>query len=74
MASRQPRFPTWTPIAARERTSSCVWETVFWVAFPDATVSPEEARVLGRTGQLLVATRNDPEFVCLCVKTPASRS
>ena len=73
MASRQPRFPTWTPIAARERDTENVWVKLQWVPYPDAAVTPEQAMVLARVGQLLVAHSHDAEHVFLVVRTPDRR-
>ena len=51
MASR-PKFPSWTPIAARERDTENVWVKLQWIPYPDAVYTPEQARVLAacRTG------------------------
>ncbi len=71
MPSRKPKFPTWTPIAARERDSENVWCKVEWVTFPDSPYSPAEARMLGKCGKLLVANAHDAEHVYLMIRTPA---
>ena len=71
--ARPPRFPTWTPIACRERTTENVWLKLEWVAFPDAFYTPEQARVLGRVGKLLVANAHDAEHVYMMIRSPARR-
>jgi hypothetical protein len=73
MASR-PRFPAWTPIACRERTTENVWVKLSWIPFPDAVYTPEQARTLARVGKLLVANAHDAEHVFLMIRTPARRS
>jgi hypothetical protein len=72
MASRKV-YRSWTPIAARERTSSNVWEKIAWVEYPDAQVTMVEARLLARTGQLLLATRNTVDHVEAVIRTPSRR-
>jgi hypothetical protein len=73
MPSRQPKFKSWTAIAARERDSPNVWMKLEWIPFPDAAVTPEQARVLGKIGRLLVANAHDAEHVYLMVRSPQRR-
>jgi hypothetical protein len=73
MPSRKPRFETWTPIACRERDTENVWLKLQWIEYPDAPITAEEARILGRVGKLLVACRHDTEHVFLMVRSPQRR-
>jgi hypothetical protein len=72
MASRKI-YRSWTGIAARERTSDCIWDKIRWVEYPDAQVTMVEARLLARTGQLLLATRNTADHVEAVIRTPSRR-
>jgi hypothetical protein len=74
MASRAPRYPVWTGIAARERDSENIWVKVTWVPFPDAFYSPAQAMVLARLGKLLVSHQHDAEHVTMMVKSPRRSS
>jgi hypothetical protein len=74
MASRPPRYPTWTGIAARERDSENVWVKVTWISFPDAFYSPAQAMTLCKLGKLLVSHHHDDEHVTMMVKSPRRSS
>ena len=74
MPSRPPRFPTWHPIACRERETENVWRKLSWIPFPDAVYTPQQAMTLAKIGKLLVSHRHDDEFVTMMVKSPARRS